>query len=110
MIIFIVSIPAGFSDALRPVVYFTTYFPSIVVSIPAGFSDALRRQDFRSLTLHITAVSIPAGFSDALRHGDRLDDSGRDVSIPAGFSDALRPICAISTVFILVCFNPCWVF
>ena len=42
-------------------------FASIVVSIPAGFSDALRLyadydriSDFK--------VSIPAGFSDALRH------------------------------------------
>ena len=36
------------------------------VSIPAGFSDALRLQDRLVHTAQII-VSIPAGFSDALR-------------------------------------------
>ena len=37
-----VSIPAGFSDALRPYLYAFGDHP--IVSIPAGFSDALRLQ------------------------------------------------------------------
>ena len=86
----LVSIPAGFSDALRhklkiAVITIAVTFQSLLgflmrcdlpvkfercrtynVSIPAGFSDALR------LDLHLSifskiVVSIPAGFSDALR-------------------------------------------
>ena len=38
----LVSIPAGFSDALRLDIYLRTHRPPIMVSIPAGFSDALR--------------------------------------------------------------------
>ena len=85
-----VSIPAGFSDALRPVIfglpnrddnmfqsllgflmrcdhfqYFLIDFQNMV-SIPAGFSDALRRMAFPP-TVTSGWVSIPAGFSDALR-------------------------------------------
>ena len=37
----IVSIPAGFSDALRPPSFLLK--SGAIVSIPAGFSDALRR-------------------------------------------------------------------
>ena len=40
------------------------------VSIPAGFSDALR-PDAR-FSVHPMYVSIPAGFSDALRHGSAI--------------------------------------
>ena len=85
-----VSIPAGFSDALR-------HDPTSIsvvrrwVSIPAGFSDALRHI-LSSPFCPKTPVSIPAGFSDALRRGDAgCDDrTALNVSIPAGFSDALR--------------------
>ena len=38
----------------------------VTVSIPAGFSDALRRWS-RVDNCALTLVSIPAGFSDALR-------------------------------------------
>ena len=41
---------------------------SYSVSIPAGFSDALRPHKIL-LTGTPVLVSIPAGFSDALRHG-----------------------------------------
>ena len=37
------------------------------VSIPAGFSDALRRSLRKPLEGYVLQVSIPAGFSDALR-------------------------------------------
>ena len=42
----------------------------VFVSIPAGFSDALRRFRSRDVRLIERLVSIPAGFSDALRHGN----------------------------------------
>ena len=64
MLVF-VSIPAGFSDALRlngKRAKLLCYF----VSIPAGFSDALRPYS-RMLFLYMCRVSIPAGFPDALR-------------------------------------------
>ena len=38
----VVSIPAGFSDALRHLIVYA-YDADHSVSIPAGFSDALRR-------------------------------------------------------------------
>ena len=41
------------------------------VSIPAGFSDALRPDGTRNETRIL--VSIPAGFSDALRRGEDVD-------------------------------------
>ena len=40
---------------------------SCVVSIPAGFSDALRPDDAERKARQAKRVSIPAGFSDALR-------------------------------------------
>ena len=88
--VWVVSIPAGFSDALRVLgSWFTTavfgsfqsllgflmrcefwyrcnMFIHLIVSIPAGFSDALRDVQFRT-HCHNVQVSIPAGFSDALR-------------------------------------------
>ena len=108
-----VSIPAGFSDALRPDCGLGMYEQDITVSIPAGFSDALRPDYvfdefglvvFQSLLgflmrcdclclidVQICAlVSIPAGFSDALRLNPRHCSATGVVSIPAGFSDALR--------------------
>ena len=105
----------------------------ILVSIPAGFSDALRPNSLDELDIAYS-VSIPAGFSDALRHEPiyRRVDSG-EVSIPAGFSDALRPdnqrhyldmTLKFQSLlgFLMRCdsspglmigpyrFNPCWVF
>ena len=60
------------------------------VSIPAGFSDALRHNKRHNNNGRHT-VSIPAGFSDALRRGDKYQKKRFNlVSIPAGFSDALR--------------------
>ena len=49
------------------------------VSIPAGFSDALRPEclSLPALTYPIV-VSIPAGFSDALRHIERHAVSWRN--------------------------------
>ena len=67
------------------------YSDTRIVSIPAGFSDALRQYLMRMRTPDIE-VSIPAGFSDALRPSRRQTAlTGIRVSIPAGFSDALRP-------------------
>ena len=80
-----VSIPAGFSDALR-LVLLLAYVCSLYVSIPAGFSDALRRVFFVAHRPY-TSVSIPAGFSDALRHYA----SKSKIASTKGF-------------------NPCWVF
>ena len=61
------------------------------VSIPAGFSDALRHSIRRYCKSASGTVSIPAGFSDALRPCTKMPDSLQYiVSIPAGFSDALR--------------------
>ena len=109
-----VSIPAGFSDALRRrcktrkcgcVLLFQSLLGFLMrcdhiplrlyvslhhVSIPAGFSDALR-PDAICKWLGLHTVSIPAGFSDALRLASfRCHPGIFVVSIPAGFSDALR--------------------
>ena len=80
------------------------------VSIPAGFSDALRPEvcKDKDKLLH---VSIPAGFSDALRpimHGAEMHLN--QVSIPAGFSDALRLHLLSDMGISGHRFNPCWVF
>ena len=80
------------------------------VSIPAGFSDALRPDDV-GFEFHRFIVSIPAGFSDALRHDSRIPVLCHSVvSIPAGFSDALRPHDLLFQATASSCFNPCWVF
>jgi len=110
----IVSIPVGFSDALRPLrtkqqrvspeqfqsllgflmrcdASSQTHAQVYNVSIPVGFSDALRLQ-IRMLFHRRKRVSIPVGFSDALRHIAKVQDmfNSIKVSIPVGFSDALR--------------------
>ena len=61
----LVSIPDGFSYALRP---FRSHSADVAikVSIPTGFSDVLRYQRKRE-RCHYFLVSIPTGFSDALR-------------------------------------------
>ena len=62
------------------------------VSIPIGFSNALRR-DIRLIGWHgVNNVSIPIGFSNALRPVCVLFDvpGCGCVSIPIGFSNALR--------------------
>ena len=87
-----VSIPGGFSCALRLI------FPSkpqqavIDVSIPGGFSCALRPNMKGSQGGLISGVSIPGGFSCALRLRQcRCEESNLAiVSIPGGFSCALR--------------------
>ena len=110
-----VSIPIGFSNALRLAVSrdplrigtsFNPYWvfqcaatmwlrlytqPIYEVSIPIGFSNALRRCCC-CLVRSNCQVSIPIGFSNALRHTHRYEarDSRRRVSIPIGFSNALR--------------------
>ena len=90
-----VSIPAGFSDALRQTVPLVNvksrslfqsllgflmrcdsiqrsgYEEDCLVSIPAGFSDALRHVVWATIAIVVT-VSIPAGFSDALRRDSPL--------------------------------------
>ena len=63
----LVSIPAGFSDALRPDTSIEDSTKQTIVSIPAGFSDALRPGS-EDPQMRSDVVSIPAGFSDALRH------------------------------------------
>ena len=69
---------------------FTSMSKELPVSIPAGFSDALRH-DHRGNAPANVRVSIPAGFSDALRRSPRRQyNTSIEVSIPAGFSDALR--------------------
>ena len=131
---YLVSIPAGFSDALRRVLCDQRVF-YLIVSIPAGFSDALRRMNispsvcvllmFQSLlgflmrcdmAMNFSAgevleVSIPAGFSDALRlTSTAMNPVVVKVSIPAGFSDALRPHTLTTSEMPAHSFNPCWVF
>ena len=104
-----VSIPAGFSDALRPFFDFCVVCHSSV-SIPAGFSDALRLPPDKRKHEGRHDVSIPAGFSDALRHVLRPVLIFVYVSIPAGFSDALRHKHRYLCYPLLRSFNPCWVF
>ena len=85
--------------------------PPVPVSIPAGFSDALRPKMAVASTPTLHQVSIPAGFSDALRPqalGHQADSTL--VSIPAGFSDALRHDGVSSFRCNSSSFNPCWVF
>ena len=109
-----VSIPAGFSDALRPllaaITIVTDWFQSLLgflmrcdrstrygmnngkqVSIPAGFSDALRRETRRYLQGRGWKFQSLLGF---LMRCDSTIYQGKHnydiVSIPAGFSDALR--------------------
>ena len=131
--VLLVSIPIGFSNALRLILtgltaVNTKAFQSLLgfpmrcdaflmrhlsimrqVSIPIGFSNALRRthKPHRHIIIN---VSIPIGFSNALRHVPFTVCIFRGcVSIPIGFSNALRldtdPFqCHWSS------FNPYWVF
>ena len=110
-----VSIPYGFSNALRLFGLILELKPHRV-SIPYGFSNALRLScSLRALLLLpcfnplwvfqcaatlktaqellMISVSIPYGFSNALRPGEGNNDRGEGciVSIPYGFSNALRP-------------------
>ena len=104
-----VSIPAGFSDALRQRAC-VCVCRVLAVSIPAGFSDALRHHDLIMKAVR-QYVSIPAGFSDALRRCEDMSTGCINiVSIPAGFSDALRPVVSIEFRGTIEGFNPCWVF
>ena len=78
----------GFLMRCDPI-YTSNCYASHTVSIPAGFSDALRH--IANVEKRVSVrVSIPAGFSDALRHIYGVSDTADAVSIPAGFSDALR--------------------
>ena len=113
-----VSIPGGFSCALRPAAVVDDAAGGGYVSIPGGFSCALRLYYGTSGTSTSWMVSIPGGFSCALRHRVNVlmvssavrfqslagflvrCDDGRygelgqthGVSIPGGFSCALRPL------------------
>ena len=115
MLSYSVSIPAGFSDALR--LYDLLWCHKIgSVSIPAGFSDALRLFPvflftfsailFQSLLGFLMRCDIATRrnngfiikFQSLLGFLMRCDSAGllpmvitSRVSIPAGFSDALRP-------------------
>ena len=42
--------------------------PLSMVSIPNGFSNALRQGVLKKVRVLVTGVSIPNGFSNALRH------------------------------------------
>ena len=112
----LVSIPAGFSDALRLVLWSQRVILLFLFQSLLGFlmrcdlessGDMIEiRMMFQSLLgflmrcdagltnydNKIPAVSIPAGFSDALRPNipPRISGLASLVSIPAGFSDALR--------------------
>ena len=85
-----VSIPAGFSDALRlNSLGVDRKLRSIRVSIPAGFSDALRPRSSFVQSHQITFQSL-LGFLMRCDDAVRIGAEGADwVSIPAGFSDAL---------------------
>ena len=84
----------------------------MVVSIPAGFSDALRllrmvdmkaqgTDEFQSLLGFLMCCDLLL----------RIDCQViRLVSIPAGFSDALRHEVDIFLACTTGSFNPCWVF
>ena len=107
-----------------------------IVSIPAGFSDALRLQDisrlssaykqFQSLLGFLMrcdvgingastgeySVSIPAGFSDALRllfPSNLLGSSGEFQSL-LGFLMRCDSSAVRRSVTFVTGFNPCWVF
>ena len=131
-----VSIPIGFSNALRPTAI-TSFHPGLLIcfnpywvfqcaattsnrcSWPScstsfqsllGFPMRCDRFDGRGLNA-ITSVSIPIGFSNALRQ------SGivallifSEVSIPIGFSNALRPYRPPLRIPMRGGFNPYWVF
>ena len=80
------------------------------VSIPAGFSDALRQGD-QIMMKDETFVSIPAGFSDALRlkKGDTVTVFLPEFQSLLGF--LMR--CDLSKGSMRKAmngFNPCWVF
>ena len=105
-----VSIPAGFSDALR-LYELEERYEHVFVSIPAGFSDALRLSRSSHHRRRHEGVSIPAGFSDALR---------REVSCCSSVVDRFQSLlgflmrCDVQTIFKsigpIIGFNPCWVF
>ena len=61
MILMIVSIPAGFSDALRQL-RTDHHYSRYSVSIPAGFSDALRLYNDGAQTLDIFEFQSLLGF------------------------------------------------
>ena len=130
-----VSIPYGFSNALRRVLFWPLHSLHFYVSIPYGFSNALRRGKSFRLPVKFD-VSIPYGFSNALRPiiNGRISN-WYSVSIPYGFSNALRhraygredlPECAFQSLMGFpmrcdlhlffhpstgsACFNPLWVF
>ena len=77
----------------------------IVVSIPIGFSNALRLS-ILELAENYGAVSIPIGFSNALRRC-LLQEYKRlqQVSIPIGFSNALRLCSWLFTTHIQIPFQ-----
>ena len=83
-----------------------------LVSIPAGFSDALRLGYGGRITRRIPIVSIPAGFSDALR----LTISALPAPPTISFQSLLGFLMRCDTQMELhkcmkfLGFNPCWVF
>ena len=108
--VYFVSIPVGFSDALRHF-YFAWYLSHFYVSIPVGFSDALR-QYYWQLACQVSYMfQSLLGF---LMHCDNrrwaVFNNHNCVSIPVGFSDALRPARLHKPHCFWCCFNPCWVF
>ena len=106
-----VSIPIGFSNALRPDVFLLNVCAYTAVSIPIGFSNALRHILIYAVREPRNTVSIPIGFSNALRPGMiSMIFLYIVVSIPIGFSNALRrplPNCHGPD---RIGFNPYWVF
>ena len=111
MVIFVVSIPAGFSDALRQDQMNEMSTNKLKVSIPAGFSDALRLSKRALLYIYTKKFQSLLGF---LMRCDSLWCSlcmcTTRVSIPAGFSDALRRNIRTLLGEPHTSFNPCWVF
>ena len=106
-----VSIPAGFSDALRPYLEGNTPPFTGLVSIPAGFSDALRHRRNCAIFSSVS-VSIPAGFSDALRHiayaTERI--AYQEFQSLLGFLMRCDMLSIRGFSVTIISFNPCWVF
>ena len=83
---------------------------AMIVSIPAGFSDALRLKARDAMLVLYTFQSL-LGFlmrCDACQVLVVLESI--IVSIPAGFSDALRRVLDVGHLAAQQGFNPCWVF
>ena len=105
-----VSIPAGFSDALRP--HYGVIKEHRIIEFQSLLGFLMRRDiELNGNVLLNDTVSIPAGFSDALRLGclTLSDPSTTMFQSLLGFlmrCDVIMP----PDMFRCYRFNPCWVF